>query len=240
MFPNRFAYFVVKHCFDFARVRSGHRTAFRALRRRLKARCNPPVICPTSGQFSSFLPLRAARKRPPARKLRVRANTNFMSLFKLIWVVQSPQQIFFAWLVGQIIFRTSRHPVSIRGALAIVTNVGMGCGRRDSIGARTRSQGGLRLVSDRRRADERCCSGRQSRVVLAPVAGVKLAEVLRARPGPRNRQSADDGDKTNSSPGRARYKPLKPLRREGRIASANLWRLRSCAFLFACEAMGAC
>ncbi|WP_210165370.1 hypothetical protein, partial [Bradyrhizobium sp. URHD0069] len=27
-----------------------------------------------------------------------------------------------------------------------------------------------------------------------------------------NLQSADDGDKTNSSPGRARYKPLKPLR----------------------------
>jgi hypothetical protein len=26
-----------------------------------------------------------------------------------------------------------------------------------------------------------------------------------------NRQSADDGDKTNSSPGRARYKPLKPF-----------------------------
>jgi len=31
----------------------------------------------------------------------------------------------------------------------------------------------------------------------------------------------------------------KPLRREGRTVSANLWRLRSCAFLFACEAAGA-
>jgi len=31
----------------------------------------------------------------------------------------------------------------------------------------------------------------------------------------------------------------KPSRREGRSVSANLWRLRSCAFLFACEAMGA-
>src|SRR5205807_8642614 len=31
----------------------------------------------------------------------------------------------------------------------------------------------------------------------------------------------------------------KPLRREGRSVSANLWRLRSCAFFFACEAMGA-
>ena len=34
-------------------------------------------------------------------------------------------------------------------------------------------------VSDRRRADERCCCGRQSRVVLAPVAGVKFAEARR-------------------------------------------------------------
>ena len=58
----------------------------------------------------------------------------------------------------------------------------------------------------------RCC-GRQNRVVLAPVAGVKSAEVLRAQPGlAQTLQSADDGDKTNSSPGRARNKPLKPLR----------------------------
>src|SRR5215208_5295660 len=34
-------------------------------------------------------------------------------------------------------------------------------------------------VSDQRRADERSCGGRQSRVVLAPVAGVKLAEASR-------------------------------------------------------------
>ena len=31
------------------------------------------------------------------------------------------------------------------------------------------------------------------------------------------RQFAGDGGKTNSSPGRARHKPLKPLRREGRV-----------------------
>src|SRR4029077_2556205 len=34
-------------------------------------------------------------------------------------------------------------------------------------------------------------------------------------------QFADDGDKTNSSPGRARSIPLKPLCRESRIASAE-------------------
>ena len=37
-----------------------------------------------------------------------------------------------------------------RGALAIVTNVGMGCGGRGSVGRVMKSQGGLRLVSDRR------------------------------------------------------------------------------------------
>jgi hypothetical protein len=44
-------------------------------------------------------------------------------------------------------------------------------------------------------------------------------------------QSVDDGDKRNSSPGRARRKPLKPLRREGRIASAE--PVCSCAFFCA-------
>jgi hypothetical protein len=38
-----------------------------------------------------------------------------------------------------------------------------------------------------------------------------------------SRQSAGDGDKTNSSPGRARYKPLKPLRRENKESHEVLW-----------------
>ena len=45
---------------------------------------------------------------------------------------------------------------------------------------------------------------------------------LRRRVGPtglRQSISADDGDKTNSSPGRARHKPLKPLRGESRVIS---------------------
>jgi hypothetical protein len=45
-----------------------------------------------------------------------------------------------------------------------------------------------------------------------PDAGVKLAEV-----------SADDGGKKARSPGRARKKPLKPLRGEGRVFPVNLW-----------------
>jgi hypothetical protein len=59
--------------------------------------------------------------------------------------------------------------------------------------------------------------GRPRRVVPAPVAGVKPAEMRAIQPDRRHRQFAGDGGKTNSSPGRARYTPLKPLRREGRV-----------------------
>jgi hypothetical protein len=58
-------------------------------------------------------------------------------------------------------------------------------------------------VSDCSARDERRICVRQSRVVLAPVAGVRgggLGKPDRAR---RDRQFADDGDKTNSSPGSA-------------------------------------
>ena len=48
---------------------------------------------------------------------------------------------------------------------------------------------------------------RQKRVVLAPVAGVKLAEAVRIQPGSLGRQSGSDGGNRNSSPGRARHKP---------------------------------
>ena len=65
----------------------------------------------------------------------------------------------------------------------------------------------LETVSDRSAQDERRCCVRQKRVVLAPVAGVKSAEVFEAQPGSQDRQFADDGGKRNSSPGRARHKP---------------------------------
>ena len=44
------------------------------------------------------------------------------------------------------------------------------------------SQGGF-PVSDAGAQDDRCSCGRQRRVVLAPVAGVKPAEICRAHPG---------------------------------------------------------
>ncbi len=48
---------------------------------------------------------------------------------------------------------------------------------------------------------------RQNRVVLTPVAGAKSAEAGRPNRVQAGHQSADDGDKTNSSPGRAWHKP---------------------------------
>jgi len=65
----------------------------------------------------------------------------------------------------------------------------------------------LETVSDRSAQDERRCCVRQKRVVLAPVAGVKLAEAVRTQPGSLGRQSGSDGGKRNPSPGRARHKP---------------------------------
>src|SRR6266700_7258261 len=83
---------------------------------------------------------------------------------------------------------------------------------------RMRSQGEVKLVSDReRRARRAAFRGRSKRVVLAPVAGVKLVKACRPDRAQAHRQFADDGGKTNSSPGRARHKPLKPLRGECRM-----------------------
>src|SRR5438105_1198355 len=48
-----------------------------------------------------------------------------------------------------------RHPVPYEGASAIVTNVGMGCGGRGSVGRAKASQGGFNAVSDAGAQDER-------------------------------------------------------------------------------------
>ena len=90
-----------------------------------------------------------------------------------------------------------------RGALAIVTNVGAGRGGRGSVGRVVVVAGRALLRERTQRADDR----RQCRVVLAPVAGVKLTEARRPNRVQTILQSVSDGDKTNSSPGRERYKP---------------------------------
>jgi hypothetical protein len=87
-----------------------------------------------------------------------------------------------------------------RGALRNVINAG-----RDAVDAR-------------RRFDECVACGRRSRVVLTPRRWCQVS----------GSNSTDDGGKKARSPGRARRKPLKPLRREGRNASAET--VCSCAF----------
>ena len=92
------------------------------------------------------------------RALRITANLS--SRFNVIcptgksdFPVQPFSKKFSTLLVGQIISTSSRHPVPRRGASAIVTNVGTGCGGRDSVGRETKSQGGFPVsgYSSRRR-----------------------------------------------------------------------------------------
>ena len=66
-----------------------------------------------------------------------------------------------------------------------------------------------RLSRERRTARKMtdACGVRQNRVVLAPVAGVKLPVATSIQPDRSSHQAGSDGGKTNSSPGRARHKP---------------------------------
>jgi hypothetical protein len=148
----------------------------------------------------------------PLRRLRVRPN--MLNRINVIWAVQSPLQKYFASPVGQIISTSSRHPTPPEGRIAIVTDAG-----RDAVDAAAfcarwdRRAGSQEFVSDHRHADERCCCGRQNRVVLTPR---RWRQVLRMASRPYRVRtsliSRDDGGKRARSPGRARHKLLKPLR----------------------------
>ena len=104
----------------------------------------------------------------------------------------------------------------------------MGCGGRGSVG-RAGMFAGRFSVSDRQRVDERRLTplqklrsvthGRLHGLVKEAAYGKSVwfwhpwlvsnrRRFSRAQPGPQNRQFADDGGKRNSSPGRARHKPL--------------------------------
>src|SRR6476661_10910490 len=76
-----------------------------------------------------------------------------------------------------------------RGASRSSRTLGTGCGGRGRAG------------------DERRARGRRSRVVLTPRRWRQVG----------GNNSADDGGKRARSPGRARSKPLKPLRGESRL-----------------------
>ena len=74
------------------------------------------------------------------------------------------------------------HPVPLEGRIAIVTDVGAGCGGRGNARRARCLQGGDFRERTTRARRRRCC-GRQNRVVLAPVAGVKPPEAGEAQPG---------------------------------------------------------
>src|SRR6267378_4457826 len=78
---------------------------------------------------------------------------------------------------------------------------------RDGIAGRVE-----RLVSDQQRADERCCSVRRSRVVLTPRRWRQVCGVASAQPGLDKTYPQVMVANKPGSPGRARRKPLKPLR----------------------------
>jgi hypothetical protein len=97
----------------------------------------------------------------------------------------------------------SAHPVPHEGRIAIVTDVGAGCGGREF-----------------RQKTNVVARGRRSRVVLTPRRWCQVGE----------RDFTCDGGKKARSPGRARNKLLKPSRREGRADPGEPVVTHSCAF----------
>src|SRR6202048_3252256 len=71
--------------------------------------------------------------------------------------------------------------------------------------------------------------GRRSRVVLTPRRRRQVCGGMSTQPGADSLQSANDGDNKARSPGRARRKPLKPLRAGMPGVPVDLWWLHSCA-----------
>ena len=110
----------------------------------------------------------------------MRVNFDLRRNFKVIWVVQSLSQKYFAFAVGQISATSSRHLIPQEGRIAIVTNAGWDVVDA-AASARKCSQGGFRERAAGAQ-DERRYRVRQNRVVLTPVAGAKSA-VANSRPG---------------------------------------------------------
>jgi hypothetical protein len=169
----------------------------------------------------------------------VRVAAKFLKPFKLIWPVQISPKKYFPFPRRQISRICEPSHPQRGGSRSSRTRVEMRWTRQRR--ARWSSQGGSdRSVSERSGAqDER----RFNAFFKTSDGSTWLAEAMskvaaygevvwswhpllmsseRRGIGPTGlstpHQSADDGDKRNSSPGRARRKPLKPLRREGRVS----------------------
>ena len=154
--------------------------------------------------------------------------------------VQPPRAKFFTSLPTQIISLFPTVPPH-RGAYHDRHLRGMGCSGRGSVGRATRSQGGafrLRERSNGARTNGACC-GRQNRVVLAPRCWCQVGGGFTSPTGlKQNLQSADDGDKTNSSPGSAAY-TAKAIAQGRPGVPVDPWWTNPCAFFTAYGAAGA-
>jgi hypothetical protein len=171
--------------------------AMRSIVRRRRGACHraalraDPLAPPHQEGFGVLLPLRVNKK--------------FLNRFKLICPSPARKKNPLRARPKSVLERCLSRPA--RGAYR--DRHGRGAGLRWT--RKRRARDAVRRagfpVSDRRVSDERRICVRQNRVVLAPVAGVKPAEVCKAQPGDASRQFAGDGGKRNSSPGRARHKP---------------------------------
>jgi hypothetical protein len=144
--------------------------------------------------------LNACLRAPPSERLPVSLHTN------VIWVIQPPAQKYSALHRPQISGSFCAVPSRQEGRIARRHERGTGCGGRRQCQARSVFAGRL-SVSGHGAQDDRRCSVRQNRVVLASVADVKLPVAHSIQPDRLSHQAGSDGGKRNSSPGRARHKP---------------------------------
>jgi hypothetical protein len=134
---------------------------------------------------------RSSRISPGASWLRayfflkkpMRGKTDLLKEINLIWPVQSCRRKQFVSLTGQITFRTPSSRPDQRGVSRSSRTWVRDAVDAAAPGAQRNRRAGFWLVSDGGVLTNGVRSGRQSRVVLAPVAGVKLSEAKSAQPG---------------------------------------------------------
>ena len=138
---------------------------------------------------------------------RVRGGAIFRSDSNVIWVVQSSCKKYIAFAVGQISSTSLRRPNPARGADRDRHERGMGCGGRDGVGAQGDRRAGPTAREQSRRAGRTALFAYGKTVwsrhpLLVPSCRWLIRSDRIGQP-----QAGSDGDKTNSSPGRARHKP---------------------------------
>ena len=160
----------------------------------------PCPLCPESG--SKFGALAAP---PRAITVALCAVRDLLNRIDLMLAVQSCLQKF-RFALDPNHFISSAVPFR-RGALAIVTNVGAGCGGRGSVGRAKERRAGLSRERSTGAQTNGAIRVRQNRVVPTPVAGAKLSVARSIQPDRRAIKPAATVTRRIRSPGRARHKP---------------------------------